>query len=188
MPRRSPRPYTYSGTASRLRTIACTTVPVVTRIIGPGVCNGPPGSANAATVRRRPSGPSGIHTPVRASRISVRSPWTTRPAGVRLSLGSTAGRSSLVARARGAGRESASAAPSSIARARAWGRGIGYLGGGYPLNGGAVRKNRGSGYPQHVLVWWVTFIGRSAVYELEDAMSCGFAQDKLRRGGPLLGV
>src|SRR5262245_50293399 len=54
---------------------------------GPGAESPFPASANAATSTPRPVGPSGYHTPVRASRLTVSTPLARAPAGCRLSFG-----------------------------------------------------------------------------------------------------
>jgi hypothetical protein len=48
-----------------------------------------PSSANAAVVMIGPLLPSGRHTPVRASRVTVSTPFDSLPAAWRLSLGMT---------------------------------------------------------------------------------------------------
>src|SRR5260370_39095972 len=61
-------------------------VPSVTRMGGPGICSGPPSTANALTMVPGSRSPSGCHSPDRASRWTVSVPPAIVPAARRLSL------------------------------------------------------------------------------------------------------
>lgn len=93
-------PYSVTGRVDRLRTVTRSSVPRGTRSSGPGVLGAPPASAKASVGRSAPSASSGRQCPARTSSATVSTPPARRPAGRRLSLGTTSGAPAATSAAR----------------------------------------------------------------------------------------